>query len=615
MICLGLKSDETEVQWDEIFDLPEQSVIREDCQNLVDRLGNEEEDRLSVLCDLESVLTKYCKESGYTYSSNLKWLEVLEPLIALRLPRTQLYYYFSSIQRLYIPKNAVKNGNPFHLFRLLLLYHEPELCSLLDTKKIAPDKYAASWFSSLFSDTCCLKVTQAIWDVYFQAADPFLIFFLALVIVVNTKDQLLTMKEESQQSIIDILSSMPSELEVQDVEDFLSVAFAYMSCTPLSFTKEYYSLIFENSMDTQDGSLSQALCLPVSVKDLVKRNEDKVVTNVKFFIVDCRPADQYNSGHLSTAFHLEASLMLQEPAAFCTAVEALFAAKDQAIAASSVAAGEHICFMGSGREEEDQYVHMVIASFLQKHQRYISIAQGGYSALHHSLEGSLDSYLSDHCPKSCLICSSKPVSNGIMDKEISIMDRFATAVRTRGAVVRERLVEYITNPQVVEDRHVSSSDRLGKRYRGLPPVFSIDDDHEEGDRFTESEEDLPEEVNIQTWEKKPDVLHTFPCDELKDDGVRYPSHLLVTDIHMFILRSNPQKKGFAYIVARRPLTSIVKITSKRKCPEIITFKHGFNSDDGLIITAVDHLLIPKAGDATRLIKYQIFNINQNPPGR
>lgn len=70
--------------------------------------------------------------------------------------------------------------------------------------------------------------------------------------------------------------------------------------------------------------------------------------------------------------------MLREPAAFGTAVEALFAAKKQANVVGSVAAGEHICFIGSGREEEDLYVHMVVASFLQKHQHYISLAQGGY---------------------------------------------------------------------------------------------------------------------------------------------------------------------------------------------------------------------------------------------
>lgn len=30
---------------------------------------------------------------------------------------------------------------------------------------------------------------------------------------------------------------------------------------------------------------------------------------VRFFVVDCRPAEQYNSGHLSTAFHLDSDLV------------------------------------------------------------------------------------------------------------------------------------------------------------------------------------------------------------------------------------------------------------------------------------------------------------------
>jgi hypothetical protein len=44
----------------------------------------------------------------------------------------------------------------------------------------------------------------------------------------------------------------------------------------------------------------------------------------------------------------------------------------------STAAGEHLCFMGSGREEEDKYVRMVVAYFLQRNTKYVSIALGGY---------------------------------------------------------------------------------------------------------------------------------------------------------------------------------------------------------------------------------------------
>jgi hypothetical protein len=34
--------------------------------------------------------------------------------------------------------------------------------------------------------------------------------------------------------------------------------------------------------------------------------------------------------------------------------------------------------MGSGREEEDKYVRMVVAYFLQRNAKYVSIASGGY---------------------------------------------------------------------------------------------------------------------------------------------------------------------------------------------------------------------------------------------
>jgi len=44
----------------------------------------------------------------------------------------------------------------------------------------------------------------------------------------------------------------------------------------------------------------------------------------------------------------------------------------------STAGGEHLCFMGSGREAEDKYVRMVVAYFLQRNTKYVSIASGGY---------------------------------------------------------------------------------------------------------------------------------------------------------------------------------------------------------------------------------------------
>lgn len=46
----------------------------------------------------------------------------------------------------------------------------------------------------------------------------------------------------------------------------------------------------------------------------------------------------------------------------------------------SAAGGEHLCFMGSGHDEEDKYVRMVVAYFLRQNAKYISIASGGYKS-------------------------------------------------------------------------------------------------------------------------------------------------------------------------------------------------------------------------------------------
>lgn len=74
----------------------------------------------------------------------------------------------------------------------------------------------------------------------------------------------------------------------------------------------------------------QSLCLPVSAEELLTSIRYAMSTNdegsetsdygpgstsslksdsVRFFVVDCRPAEQYNAGHLPTAFHLDCGLV------------------------------------------------------------------------------------------------------------------------------------------------------------------------------------------------------------------------------------------------------------------------------------------------------------------
>lgn len=627
-ICLNVHSKGDALSaFDGLYDLDEQGIIREDCRALVDKLGNEEEDKVSIVSDLESIVTFFSKSRSEKYSSENGWLEVIQPLLALKLTRAQIYNCFYSIVNKFIPRDCVKGGKPFHLFRLLLQYHDPELSSFLDTKRILPDLYCHSWFRSLFSAPCDLQVIQVMWDVYFQHGDQFLTFFMALVILVNARDQILTGELESKQSIAEMLASFPSGLEAEDIEDFCALAQYYASKTPQSFRRDYQSPLFGNNLTPgKEGDLqvSQALCLPVSVAELLQNNNLAGGDGVRYFVVDCRPADQYNSGHLSTAFHLDANLMLQNPKEFSTAVQALLAAKQQSISSGSAAGGEHLCFIGSGREEEDQYVHMVIANFLQKHYQYVSFAKGGYQSLHELLKERLSEGLSSHNPRHCIVCnpdashSSSDLENGEdfhrsgkeEENGESFFGKLTSTVKSKSAVMKQKLTDYIKNEhQTQESRHVSNTDRVGKRYRNMANVFSIGDDDDGDDQGeNSSDDDRKEVVNVEVWLKKPDIKYSCRCQEVIGNGYMFPSHLLVTDTHLYVLREIPNRKNMAHIQARRALGSVVKITSKRKHPDFVTFKYGSVEGEEIQVTDIDRFLLPQAAEATKIIKQQIIKV-------
>lgn len=661
-ICLDVRYKLDQMAaFNEIYDLPFQHQLRHDCDTVVDKLGNDEDERVSVLSDLESILTFYCKNRTLEYAPQNGWIELLLPLLSLKLSRSYTYNLFESIRDTYIPKGCHRKGNVFHVFRLLILYHDPELCSLLDTKKITPDLYSMSWFQSLFAATCSYGVVLSMWDLYFQQTDPFLVFFLSLIMLINGREQILAMKSDAADTIVQFLQNMPCALEPDDVVDFCALAQYYSDKTPSSFKRDYLKVLFGESGgdgEVAECVVSQALCLPVSVQELVETAAAEMAPAeaVRFFLVDCRPAEQYNCGHLSTAFHLDSNLMLQEPVAFGTAVQGLLRAQRQSIAAHSAAGGEHLCFMGSGRQTEDQYMYMVVASFLQKTTQYVSMLTGGYASIHEYFGEQMADCLEDHSPERCLICNKNnnassstpehaPNNNVVMRKKTTaaagssqsttrapsdIFSKWSAAMRTKSAEVKGKLIDYIVNPNVPIpapespngqfDRHVSSNERNGKRYRNVAAVFSIgadDDDggggqHDENDGYDNRESaaaNIKELVQLATYLRHPSVITSYKCQEVHMNGYMYDSQLIVTQSHLVVVRELDKKQG--QIIVRRPLSSIVKITAKKRHRDLITFKYGVPDGEALLITDMDRFLIPNASAATALVSKHIVQQLEN----
>ncbi|KAG9508492.1 TBC1 domain family member 23 [Fragariocoptes setiger] len=733
-----------------------------DCEKLVRELSQLELDhcelqkhlsseaaKLSMRSDFESTITTYSKaRPELRYTSNNGWCDILKIIATLSVNEQLLYQLFLRIVDRYIPKDlnfayvdsqnlapqsivqanseVTSDQNPsnstskkrrlvqsHHLLRLLLQYHDPELCTLLDSKKITPDLYANDWFCCLFARCCSINISLLIWDAHFRMADAFLIFFAAIVMIVNARDELFKRRESTTDEMVEILSKVPRLLQEDDIDDlYYLVSNHYANMTPRSIRAFSHLFFMDTPLDTRtnlDGEdsnelarfvmdkstiqltssldLSQCLCIPVVPAEIIipKQNSNSASCDVRgpknnravvnYFLVDCRPADQYNSGHLAKAFHLDCGLMIQEPAIFTDAVKTLLEVQEQVIASGSSIGGQHMCFIGSGREEEDQYVNMVVASFLQKQQQYVSLVVGGFEAIHEYVESraelqfNFDHYIVEHNLGRCLSCQTKlgpaeqaarnitrsptgsiptkqylNASQSLISSTASfikshdkvqhsggnqtannqsgtILDKMTSALISKSSVFKDKIVESLSNPSGSTHtntwRHVSPSDKLGRRYTGNNNYANVgeDDDPSTGDATNN------EEVQIDSWCKQDDIIGSFKCAEMKGE-VKYPGYLALSKTHLWILREIPHNKGYARVVSKRPLENIVQITSKRRQPESIIFRYGKpgnltqnrNSKEAVPeIVASDQLHIPQAFDVIRLVKREVVRIMDSRP--
>ena len=216
---------------------------------------------------------------------------------------------------------------------------------------------------------------------YFLADDPFFIFFLSLVLLVNGRDYVFELAK-SPDTLCEQLTGVPSGLSAGDVQDMCALAQHFSSVTPTSFRADYSSQVFGTKKPpSQKGSAGIAtsdiyhtLCLSVPIETVLRHTEGAI----KFFIIDIRPVAQYDAGHLTYAWHLDATNMVNHPEVFAEHVGELKTALEESL--------QHPCFLSSGEADDEQDLSMVVSHFLQQKQNYVSIVKGGFNALHARLE-------------------------------------------------------------------------------------------------------------------------------------------------------------------------------------------------------------------------------------
>jgi hypothetical protein len=102
---------------------------------------------------------------------------------------------FQTVLDRFIPK-SIETSSIFDLARLLLLYHDPQLCNHIDSLKISFHQFSRSWFASLMAADCDPEVTVQLWDLYLVNMDPWIIFFMVTVMLVNFRDNILEVEND-----------------------------------------------------------------------------------------------------------------------------------------------------------------------------------------------------------------------------------------------------------------------------------------------------------------------------------------------------------------------------------------------------------------------------------
>ena len=635
-ICLGVlrKPDAMAMaNWDGSLECLDRDAISQHCSTQAQKLEISDEERAAVTGDMKATMTFYCKSRNVRFRSDSGWAELLLPIASLRTSRSDMYSFLYTIVQKYVPRDCRRDGRPFHLFRLLLLYHDPELCSFLDTKRISADMYLQCWLRSLFAATCRLEVTLAMWDKYLLDADPFQVFFLALVILVNSKESLITeTTQSSQRELAENITSFPCLLGAEDIDDFCLLAQHYAELTPQSFRMDYHAPLFGHvAPSATQAQLSQVFCLPVGLTELIaslrrRQNATSEPDEVGYFIVDCRPLEQYHAGRLAGAHHLNAQLMLENVKKFESSVSTLMEVHDVE------AAEDHWCFISSGQENEDQYMNMAIAKFLKRNIPYISVARGGYTALKTQFGDRVKNLLEADGGREAEIVlpatdnvdgspgepaeEMPPLSLGMSRRKGGVlMGRMMEAVREKTANMRTKLAEQVeARRQVVAERHALRNTQQQQQeqqaYRSSAPVFSIggeDDDDNESARSATSETEVElaarrKTVNIRTFCNKPEVVETFECHEIKPDGMKVPARIILTSKNIYTLRELPDRPGWAQLFSENSLVTLIKITSKRHHPELITLRFGTVEE----IESMQRFIIPQAGAACKAMKIAVL---------
>ncbi|KAF4321840.1 hypothetical protein G195_004941 [Phytophthora kernoviae 00238/432] len=258
-----LNLDQSILQVEE--DLDNQRVIAADASRT---RGNEPRFKQPETVELViKLLTYYCKCRSIQYKQGMN--EVLAPFLLLTEQREgskesvplaegvvfQCFYALIDkfLPHVFVDREFRSLQCSFQLYRLLMLYHDPELCHYLDQHDMTPELYVTPWFMTLFARLLPPEFVFYLWDFFLLEEDPYLLHFVAYSLVAANRKRIF---EADVAMLPQVLSSL-TFASYDELEQVCTAALTLSDATPRSFKRDLYSVCYGGFTEAMAPFLEQ----------------------------------------------------------------------------------------------------------------------------------------------------------------------------------------------------------------------------------------------------------------------------------------------------------------------------------------------------------------------
>ncbi|EMD45112.1 Hypothetical protein EHI5A_090370 [Entamoeba histolytica KU27] len=274
------------------------------------------------------------------------------------------------------------------LTHMILLYYFPDVTIHLDKMKLTTDKLLRRFIFNLNVKMCKdFKAILTLLDGIFTFQNKNLYFYVMVAIYEDMGSQLKTLQTQEE-----VLNFMASKSYTSDeIKILLSIAKCYLAKSPASFNGLINGCLNNTPQFKQwyTANISEAFVVSLTPTDIINYT---ILFKQPLQMIDVRPNEQYQHGHLTHAISLEIDNQKKEN------IEKVF---------SELTQKQPVVFYASGEGGNPTIKEMAILCYELYSRGYkrVGIMVGGYKMYHkYFIEGSLGFEIEGHNTLKCPAC-------------------------------------------------------------------------------------------------------------------------------------------------------------------------------------------------------------------